>query len=62
MGHVAVLDLLLARGANINSKDHTGRSPIIYAMINNHKKVIELLLKSDKLEVDPKIVSKESPF
>jgi len=50
-----VLQLLLEKGANIESKDECGRTPLIVASQNGHKEVVQLLLeKGADIEVKDK--------
>ncbi|KAK4078540.1 uncharacterized protein Triagg1_2871 [Trichoderma aggressivum f. europaeum] len=43
-GHEAIVQLLLDKGANIDSKDSYGRTPLSYAAMKGHKAILRLLL------------------
>lgn len=43
--HVVVVELLIAKGADVNAKDYKGHSPLWTALKNNEKDVAELLKK-----------------
>ncbi|KAI6752508.1 hypothetical protein HG530_013877 [Fusarium avenaceum] len=44
-GHAAIAQLLLENGANANSHDHLGHTPLAYAIGGKHKEVCDLLSK-----------------
>jgi ankyrin repeat protein len=44
-GHKALVKLLLENGADVDSKDSSGRTPLLWAIENGHKAVVELLLE-----------------
>ena len=44
-GHEAVVKLLLEKGADIESKDDYGRTPLSWAAEGGHKAVVKLLLE-----------------
>lgn len=43
-GHIGVLKILLAHGANLNARGHYNRTPLIYAVIFEHTDAVSLLL------------------
>jgi ankyrin repeat protein len=43
-GHAEVVQLLLAKGANVNAKDETGYTALINASAYGHKEVVQLML------------------
>ncbi|KAH8655773.1 ankyrin repeat-containing domain protein [Xylariales sp. PMI_506] len=43
-GHTAVVKVLLAKGANIDTRDKSARTPLSYAAAGGHAAVVELLL------------------
>lgn len=45
-GNAQIVDLLLERGAEINVANHLGRTPLIEAIINNHRKITDKLIVS----------------
>jgi hypothetical protein len=47
-GHEAIVQLLLEKGAELESKDSGGRTPLSWAARKGHEAVVRLLLK--KLE------------
>jgi len=55
-GHIKVVELLIAHGAEIDHLDNDGKSPLFYAAGNGHIKVVELLInhgaKVDQLDND----------
>ncbi|MCP4895670.1 MAG: DUF3667 domain-containing protein [bacterium] len=46
-GHLEIVDRLLNSGANVNAKDHLGRSPMFYALRADHLEVAWRIAKSD---------------
>ena len=42
-GDVKILELLLARGADVNSKDSCDNTPVIYAAKRRHRRAVRLL-------------------
>jgi len=42
--HVEIVHMLLAHGADVNSTDRSGASPLFYAALKSHRNVMELLL------------------
>jgi len=54
MGKQKVVDLLIAKGADINTKDKTGKSPLDFALICGHKGLAKLLMeKGAKTAIKP---------
>ena len=45
MGHEAVVKLLLEKGADVESKDDVGQTPLSWAARGGHKAVVKLLLE-----------------
>ena len=43
MGREAVVKLLLEKGAELESKDTNGRTPLAWAAANRHEAVVKLL-------------------
>jgi ankyrin repeat protein len=43
-GHEAIVQLLLQKGADLESKDETGGTPLFQAAENGHEAVVKLLL------------------
>jgi ankyrin repeat protein len=54
-GHEAVVQLLLEKGAEADSKDNSGRTPLSWAVVMCHETVVQLLLKKG-VETDPRDV------
>ncbi|MDA7653456.1 ankyrin repeat domain-containing protein [bacterium] len=44
-GHNAIVEILLSRSANVNAKDGSGRSPLDWAVLNDHTETADLLRK-----------------
>lgn len=44
-GHVAIVEAMLDMGANIETRDHIGRSPLYTAAMEGQQKVVEILIK-----------------
>ena len=44
-GHEAVVKLLVEKGAELDSKDRDGRTPLSHAAGNGHKAVVKLLVE-----------------
>ena len=44
-GHKEVAELLIAKGANVNAKDGFGRTPLDWAIDDNHTETADLLRK-----------------
>jgi ankyrin repeat protein len=53
-GHEAVVKLLLEKGAELETKDSSGRTPLSYAAGNGHEAVVKLLLEKGA-ELETKI-------
>ncbi len=43
-GRTEVVELLIAKGADVNAKSESGRTPLIWASLYNRKKIVELLI------------------
>lgn len=56
-----ILELLLAKGANINTRDREGNTPLMHAMQNKKTGIVELLIRKG---ADPFIANKKgkTPF
>ena len=50
-GNLAIVKLLLRSGADVNSEDHSGRSPLIMASYGGHRDTVVFLM-DNKAEVD----------
>ena len=46
MGDSTKVKNLLKKGVNINEPDRFGRTPLIYAALNGHDRIIKMLLES----------------
>ncbi|WP_052316087.1 ankyrin repeat domain-containing protein [Desulfomonile tiedjei] len=44
-GHVAIVELLLSQGAQLNRTDQFGNTPLMEAALAGHREVVQLLLK-----------------
>ena len=44
-GHKEVVELLIAKGADVNAKNDGGYTPLHQAAINGHKEIAELLIE-----------------
>jgi len=60
-GHKAMVELLLARGADVNARDEVGRTPLHRAAQNGFQAVAEVLL-ANKAEVNPITSKQETPL
>ncbi|KAL8724506.1 MAG: hypothetical protein Q9181_006794 [Wetmoreana brouardii] len=60
-GHEAVVELLLERGAHIDSKDAIGYTPLFCAAENGHKAMVKLLVEHGA-QVDKKSTSGLTPL
>ncbi|KAI1886982.1 hypothetical protein AGOR_G00201360 [Albula goreensis] len=45
-GNVAVASLLIKAGADVNARDKNGKTPLMVAVLNNHEKLVQLLLEN----------------
>ncbi|KAJ8365526.1 hypothetical protein SKAU_G00143570 [Synaphobranchus kaupii] len=45
-GNVAVASLLIGAGADVNTRDKDGKTPLMVAVLNNHEKLFQLLLEN----------------
>jgi hypothetical protein len=46
-GHLNVAEFLVKKGVDVNSKDKFGRTPIVDALLKNHREVIRYLKQSN---------------
>ena len=46
------IDLLIKAGANINCKNEWGYSPLLVAMLKNHKEIVKQLLKIEGVDIN----------
>lgn len=46
LGETAILEFLLSRGAEVNSKDKANLTPLMYAVLHGNKAAIDLLIKN----------------
>ncbi|OBT95161.1 hypothetical protein VE01_07603 [Pseudogymnoascus verrucosus] len=53
-GHTAIIELLLERDADINSKDLYGRTPLLWAARGGHEAAVKLLLGLDGVDTNTK--------
>ena len=61
-GHEAVVELLVEKGADVNSKeDRDGRTPLWWAAENGHEEVVKLLLEKGA-DVDSKDEYSRTPL
>ena len=60
-GKLSTVKILLAAGANVNSKSSTNTTPLHMASVKNHKKVIEYLIKNNA-NVDSQDNHKRTPL
>ena len=60
-GHEAVVKLLLEKGAELETKNTDGRTPLSYAARNGHEAVVELLLEKGA-ELETKDKDGETPL
>jgi ankyrin repeat protein len=49
-GDIAVMQTLLAKGADVDVKDNDGVTALMYAAQNGHKHIVELLKKAGAKE------------
>src|SRR5436190_1537123 len=62
-GREDVVKLLLETGkANVNLKDHNGRTPLSFAAQNGYYNVVKLLLATGKAEIDVKDDTGKTPL
>ena len=45
LGHIEILENLIDSGCDINSKDHDGETPILYALEANQPDIVSFLIK-----------------
>lgn len=60
-GKLSTVKILLAAGANVNTKSNTNTTPLHMASVKNHKKVIEYLIKNNAI-VDAQDNHKRTPL
>jgi ankyrin repeat protein len=52
LGLVNVLTALIARQTGVNAQDKELRTPLMRAILNQHKRIVDILLQQDRLEVN----------
>jgi ankyrin repeat protein len=58
-----VVKLLLETGkVEVDSKDETGRTPLLWAVENGHEAIVKLLLETGKVEVDSEDEYSQTPW
>jgi ankyrin repeat protein len=62
VGLKPLVSLLIAAGANPNSKDSLGRSPLSWAAMKGHVEVVKLLLAIPSIELDSKDMFDSTPI
>jgi ankyrin repeat protein len=45
-GYTDIVKLLIDYGADINSKDCLGRSPLYYAVVEKHTEIVKILVQN----------------
>jgi ankyrin repeat protein len=60
-GHEAVVKLLVEKGADVDTKDNYGRTPLSQAAENANKAVVKLLLEKGA-DVESKDINCETPL
>jgi ankyrin repeat protein len=56
-GHDQVVGILLGKGADVNSGDTYGQTPLFYATKNGHANVVRVLLDYEKgIDIAPEIL------
>ncbi len=45
MGYKEIAELLIAKGADVNAKDAYGRTPLDWAIVDNHTEIADLIRK-----------------
>lgn len=46
LGHLPVVELLLAAGATVDKRDHDGRTPLHWAAIRGHLEIVRVLVEA----------------
>ena len=60
-GHKEIVELLIAKGADVDAKDEDGWTPLHWAVVNGHEETVELLLANGS-DVNAKDNDGETPL
>ncbi|KAH8744168.1 ankyrin repeat-containing domain protein, partial [Hyaloscypha finlandica] len=61
-GHEGIVKLLLEKGADVEAKDSVSRTPLLYAAKNGNKTTAQLLLATNRIDVDSKDFYNSTPL
>jgi len=61
-GHKNVVETLLTKNVNLNSKDNDGRTPLSWAAGNGHIEIIRRLLTKDNIDLNSKDSDGQTPL